>query len=290
MVQVVSAATAVAAIPAGSCVAVGGSVNAGHPMALVRAIIRARIGDLTVAGLTSGFDIDMLVAAGCVSTLSAAYVGADDVAGLPPATRWMAETGRTTVFEYSEGVHLAGLRAQAQRQPYATWTGSLGSSVTNHPKVEKAFDETSGMHYLKVRPIGIDVALLWAEAADEEGNILMWGTDLGDEPLRNAAPLRIVQVERVVPTSYLARFPDRVVPWAADVVVCEPWGTHPFASSSIRPDEEWLREYVAVVTAARQRDDHTMLDTWLDRWIRHPVDEHAYMERIGVRRLRELVL
>lgn len=264
-------------------------MNAGHPMALVRALIRARTSGLTVVGLTSGLDVDMLVAAGAVARLSAAYVGAEDIVGLPPGIRWAAEEGRLEVWESEEGIHLASLRARALKLPYTTWSGALGTAHTEHPLVEVAVDDRTGTHFLKVRPLKVDVALLWAEAADEDGNILQWGPDLGDEPLRTAADLRIVQAERLVPTSVLARHPDRVVPWSADIVVPAPLSTHPFVGASLRVDAEWIRMYAAAVTEARRAGDERRLSAFFDEWMREVAGEDGYFEKVGIARVRELM-
>jgi len=273
----------------GACIGVGGSINAGHPMALVRAVIRARITDLTIVGLTSGLDLDLLVAAGCATTLSAAYVGAEDIIGLPPGVRWAAEEGRLKVWECEEGIHLASLRARAQQQPYATWGGTLGTSPTGHPLVEEAVDGATGAHYLKVRPLKVDVALVWAEAADEDGNLLLWGPDLGDDALRNAADLRIAQVERIVPTAVLSRQPDRVMPWAAEIIVRAPLSTHPFTGSLLAVDDRWILEYAEAVGSARRAGDPAALDQFFDEWIRNVDGEDGYFERLGIARLRELM-
>jgi glutaconate CoA-transferase subunit A len=242
-----------------------------------------------VVGLTSGLDLDLLVASGVASTLSAAYVGAEDIIGLPPGIRWAAEEDRLEVWETEEGIHLASLRARALKLPYETWTGTLGTSPTSHPLVEQTVDEATGATYLKVRPMKVDAALVWAEAADEEGNLLLWGPDMGDEWLRNAADLRIAQVERILPTSVLSRHPDRVMPWAADIVVRSPLSTHPFASSALRVDDRWILDYSNAVTAARKAGDPAQLDAFFDEWIRD-VDEDGYFEKVGIARLRELMI
>lgn len=288
MAEVLDAATAVARIDAGACVGVGGSINAGHPMALVRALIRAGTSDLTVAGLTSGLDLDLLVASGAVARLSAAYVGAEDLAGLPPAIRWAAEDGRLEVWECEEGVHLSSLRARTLRQPYATWPGGVGTSVVDHPLVEQAFDDATGRAYLKVRPLEVDAAFVWAEAADEDGNVLLAGHDFGDPDLLNAADLRVVQVERIVPTAVLARHPDRVLPWAADIVVCAPLSTHPFSGTMLATDTQWLSDYVAAVGNARRAGAPERVGALVDEWIRSTTEDE-YLTRIGVARLRELL-
>lgn len=286
-VVVESPAEAVAGLRDGSCIGLGGSVNAGHAMALVRALIRRRARDLTVVALTGGLDVDLLVAAGAVRVLSAAYVGAEATVGLPPAVRWAAEEGRLEVWESEEGIHLASLRARAQRQPYVTWTGALGTAVTQHPLVETAVDEPTGAHYLKVRPLHVDAALLWAEAADEDGNLLLWGTDFGDEALIAAADTRVAQVERIVPTAVLTRHADRVAPWAADTVVRAPLSTHPFASSALRADTAWLGAYADAVADARRAGAVEEVHRYLDGWFLG--DEDEYLARVGVERLRELL-
>jgi glutaconate CoA-transferase subunit A len=257
-------------------------------MALVRALIRAGTPDLTLASLTAGLELDMLVAAGSCSRLVAAYVGAEGLVSLPPAIRWAAEEGRLEIWENEEGVHLASLRARAQRVPYATWVGGVGTAVTGHPLVEQAVDDRTGVTYLKVRPLEVDVALLWAEAADTEGNILVWGPDMGDEAARAAADLRIVQVERIESTATLALNPDRVVPWAADVVVCAPNGTHPFAGSATALDREWLVDYATTVSDARRSGDPSAVDAFLDRWIRDVDGEDGYFAELGEARLEGL--
>jgi glutaconate CoA-transferase subunit A len=288
--MILDADEAVRDIPSGACVGVGGSINSGHPMALVRALIRSGAKDLIIAGLTSGLDLDLLVASGCVGTLSAAYVGAEEIVGLPPAIRWAAEEHRLDVWESEEGIHLAALRARALKLPYATWSGAVGTAPASHPLVETAVDEATGTHYLKVRPLKVDAALVWAEAADEDGNLLLWGPDMGDEWLRNAADVRIAQVERIVPTAVLARHPDSVMPWAAEIVVRAPLSTHPFGSSALRVDEAWILEYARAVTEARKAADSARLQAWLDGWVRDVGGEDGYLEKVGVRRLLELMI
>jgi glutaconate CoA-transferase subunit A len=281
---------AVEQIADGACVAVGGSINAGHPMSLIRALIRAGKRDLTVVGLTSGLDLDLLVAAGCATTLSAAYVGAEEIVGLPPAIRWAAEEGRLDIWESEEGIHLASLRARALKLPYETWAGTLGTAPTAHPLVEEAVDERTGVPYLKVRPLTVDAGLVWAEAADEDGNLLLWGPDMGDEWLRNAADLRIAQVERIVPTSILSRHPDRVMPWAAEIVVRAPLSTHPFGSSALAVDDHWLTNYAGAVGQARRAADPGQLQSFLNEWIRTVDGEAGYLNKVGVPRLLELMV
>ncbi len=288
MAEIADPDQAAAMIEPGACVGLGGTINAAHPAALVRALIRARVSGLTLVGLVSGLGLDMLVAAGACRRLVAAYVGAERFVSLPPAIRWAAEDGELEVWENEEGVHLASLRARAQRLPYATWVGGIGTDIARHPLVEEASDG-EGAPYFKVRPLEVDVSMVWAEAADTDGNLLLWGADMGDEALRAAANLRIAQVERVVPTEVLAKHPDRVVPWAADVVVPAPFGTHPFAGTTLAPDSRWLTDYGKTIAEARRAGNRELVSEFLDRWVRDVDGEVGYLEAVGIARLRELV-
>ncbi len=281
---------AVRHIPNGATVAVGGSLTAGHPMALVRALIRTgRRGLTLVGGLTGGLELDLIVAAGSATRLVAPYVGAEDIASLPPSIRWAAEEGRLEIWETDEGVHLAGLRAHAQGVPYATWVGGIGTALADSPLVEVAVDEASGAIYFRVRPLAVDVALLWAEAADRDGNVLLWGPDLGDAALLNAAERRIIQVERIVSTEVLALSPDRVRPWAADVIVHAPLGTHPFAGANLACDDRWLGDYVAAMRAARASGGAGAVESFLQEWVTGCADEESYLTKVGLPRLRSLL-
>jgi hypothetical protein len=151
-------------------------------------------------------------------------------------------------------------------------------------------DELTGAPYLKVRPLTVDAGLVWAEAADEDGNLLLWGPDMGDEWLRNAADLRIAQVERIVPTAVLSRHPDRVMPWAAEIVVRAPLSTHPFGSTALAVDDRWLTTYAGAVGQARRAGDPEQLQSFLDEWIRTVDGEAGYLNKVGVPRLLELMV
>ena len=177
------------------------------------------------------------------------------MAGVPPLLGWAVEQKRIDAWDIDEGILLTALRAASQKLPYATWRCGLGTDAANNPLCQMATDAGTGLPYLKIRPLDIDVALTWAEAADTDGNVLRWGPDFGDGGFADAAALRIVQVERIQSTEQLGRSPDRVAPWQADVVIAAPLGTHPFASTSLIDDLSWLTHYVSTMAALRKQGD-----------------------------------
>ena len=284
-----SAREALTGIKSGATVGIGGALNSGHPMALVRALMQSAANGLTVVAGFGGLDVDLVVACGAVRRLIAAFVGAEGAAPLPPAVRWAVETGQVEAWDIDEGVLLAALRASAQRLPFSVWTAGIGTAAADNPLVEQDTDDRFGQPYLKVRALEIDVALLWAEAADADGNVLRWGPDFGDEAFANAAQTRIVQVERVVPTELLVRTPDRVGPWQADIVVSAPLGTYPFAGNSLNDDLTWLTAYGELVERLRADGDVAQLHDAIGELLVLNGDDDAFLERVGVTRLRELM-
>jgi glutaconate CoA-transferase, subunit A len=284
-----AAREALSCVDAGACVGVGGALNAGHPTALVRALMQAAPGDLTLVAGFGGLDVDLAVAHGGVRRLIAAFVGAEGAAPLPPGVRWAVEEGYVEAWDIDEGVLLAALRAAAQRLPFSVWTAGIGTAAADNPLVERDTDPLSGKPYLKIRPLEIDVALLWAEGADEDGNVLRWGPDFGDEAFANAADLRIVQVERVLSTDVLARTPDRVSAWQADIVVSAPLGTYPFASTTLNDDLAWMVAYRELVERTRVDSDWSALHSAVGELLALDGDDDAFLERVGVKRLRELM-
>src|SRR5687768_7083044 len=84
----------------GMTVAIGGFINSSHPMLVVRGLIRRGFRDLVVVGAaSSGLEIDLLIAAGCVRRVVAPYVGAEGLAAIGPAFRTSVERGLLDVYE-----------------------------------------------------------------------------------------------------------------------------------------------------------------------------------------------
>jgi glutaconate CoA-transferase, subunit A len=229
----------------GWTVGVGGAIDVGHPFALMREIIAAGPRQLEIVAGFGGLDIDVIAASGCARTIIAAFIGSEVVPARPPGLQRALELGLVDVLQIDEGILLAAMRAGAQQVPFTTWTGGLGTSATDNRLCSEELDIKTGRHFIRVEPLQLDACVVWAEAADKEGNILLWGPDFGDPTMLAASKLRIVQVDKIASTREIAEHPDRVLPWAADVVTTAPSGTFPFGGASLCPNAEWLGQYVA---------------------------------------------
>jgi len=278
---------AVARVQDGMTVGIGGSVTANHPMALVRALARRGVRDLTVVAPTSGGEVDLLIAAGCVRRVLSAYVGMEVAAGVGPVFRRAVEAGEVEVVDLDEGHCVMGLRAAGHRLPSMPWQGGVGTALPElSPEWFRAFDDpVSGRPLLAVAAIELDVAFLYAETADAFGNTQPVATSYMDELLGGAARHVVVQTERIVSTEEVRRHPERTLFWPGGTVVRAPFGTHPYSNAATTADEAHLRGFAAAARAGEAE-----LAAWMDRHVHGPADHEAYLETIGVRRLVSLLV
>lgn len=275
----------------GMTIAVGGFINAGHPMALIRQLVRSGVKDLTLVGAaSSGMEVDMLIATGCVKTLISPYVGAEGLAPIGPAFRKSAQDGAIDLFELDEAHFYAGLRAAAQRLPFNPWRAGLGTSYPEvNPRLKTFRDPIDDQLLVAVPAIEIDVALLHAAISDTYGNVQHVGTGFGDRAIHAAADRTIVQVEQIVANEQIRANPAATSVAGADAIVRVPYGAHPFASHGYYPaDDHHIGDYVTAATSWLKTGSRNQLDEYLDRYLREPVDHIDYLERVGVRQVLSL--
>jgi glutaconate CoA-transferase subunit A len=96
-------------------------------MALVRAILRSPLRDLTVVSY-GGPDVGLLVAAGKVRKVVCGFVSLDTIP-LEPHFRRARQDGRVELTELDEGMLYWGLLAAAHRLPFLPIRAGLGSDV-----------------------------------------------------------------------------------------------------------------------------------------------------------------
>jgi glutaconate CoA-transferase subunit A len=289
--HIIDVPTAAALVSDGMTIGLGGFINTGHSMVVVRQLIRDGRRDLTVVGAASaGLEIDMLVAAGAVRKVIAPYVGAEGIAGIGPAFRHAAERGEIDVFELDEAHHYAGLRAAAQRLPFNPWRAGVGTSLpVVNPDLRQFRDPINGELLIAVPAIEMDVCFIHAAASDRFGNVRHNGTGYGDAAMAAAAETVVASVEKVVPVEQTRAMPASTSIPGADHVVRAQFGSHPFgADGYYRPDDEHLRGYVAAATDMLNSGSRGRLDDYLHRFVIEPPDHAEYLARVGIRRLLEL--
>jgi len=250
---------AVGEIRSGMTVGIGGWGSRRKPMALVRALARSDVTDLTLVSF-GGPDVGLLCAAGKVRELVFGFVSLDSIAYDP----WFARartSGALAVRELDEGMVVAGLRAAAQRVPFLPMRAGLGSDVLAHypglRTVSSPYDD--GEELVAMPALTLDVALVHLNRADQHGNAAYLGPDpYFDDLFCLAATRRFVTCEQLVPTAQLvAEAPPQALllnRMMVDGVIETPNGAH-FTSCvpDYGRDEAFQREY-----ASAAADD----DTW----------------------------
>ncbi|MGN0064680.1 MAG: CoA transferase subunit A [Nocardioides sp.] len=193
----------------GMTIGIGGWGPRRKPMALVRAILRSDLKDLTIVSW-GGADVGLLVEAGKVRKLVYAFVSLDSVP-LEPNFQAARQNGTIPeVCEWDEGMFQTGLKAAAERLPFLPMRAGLGSDVlVNNPDLKLVTspyaDENGDLEELVAVPaLKLDVALVHMNRADVHGNATYLGPDpYFDDLFCMAADKAFVSCEQIVDTAGL---------------------------------------------------------------------------------------
>jgi len=194
------------ALRSGMTIGIGGWGARRKPMALVRAIARAGLTDLTIVSF-GGPDVGLLIAAGCVRRVVCGFVSLDTIA-LEPHFRQARQRGTIELTELDEGMMHWGLLAAAQRLPFLPMRAGLGSDVLRvNPGLRTVRSPyADGEELVAVPALTLDAALVHMNQADTSGN----GQYLGPDPYFDdlfclAADRAYLSCERIVPTAALTQ-------------------------------------------------------------------------------------
>lgn len=268
----------VAELRSGMTIGIGGWGSRRKPMALVRAILRSDLSDLSIVSF-GGPDVGLLCAAGKVAKLTYGFVSLDSVP-LDPHFRAARQAGAIESVEYDEGMVYWGLYAAACRLPFLPTRAGLGSGVMHtNPSLKTVTSPYDGEELLAVPALKLDAALVHLNRADELGNAQYLGPDLYfDDVFCMAADRAYVSCEQIVPTDELLgdHHPStlRVSRAFVSGVVQAPNGAH-FTSCDpdYGRDEAFQRAYVE---AAK---DEELWAEFCERYLSG--DEDAYQAAVG---------
>ncbi|MFI6416876.1 CoA transferase subunit A [Streptomyces sp. NPDC050842] len=241
-------------LESGMTIGIGGWGSRRKPMALVRALLRSDLTDLTVVSY-GGPDVGLLAAAGKVRKLVAAFATLDSIP-LEPHFGAARQSGSLEMVELDEAMVMWGLTAAAQRLPFMPVRAGLGSDLMSvNPSlrtVTSPYDDRE--EFVAVPALRLDAALVHLNRADAHGNGQYLGPDpYFDDLFCEAADTAYLSCERIVETSELLKDsgPQSLLVKRAFVngVVETPNGAH-FTSCTpdYDRDETFQRAYV---TAAR---------------------------------------
>ena len=175
-----SAAEAVARIPDGASIMVGGSMALGSPEALIEALLAQGTGHLTLIcndGGIPGHGISKLIRNGQVSKLITTHVGLN-----PDVTR-LCNAGELECVLMPQGTFAECIRAGGAGLGGVLTPTGLGTVVAEGKQVI----EVQGRPYLLELPLRADFALLRGSVVDTAGNTTYYGTTRNHNPLMSAA-------------------------------------------------------------------------------------------------------
>ncbi len=250
----------------GMTVGFGGWGSRRKPMAIVRALLRSPVKDLTLVSY-GGPEVGLLCRAGKVARVVYAFVSLDSIP-LEPHFRNARQSGAVAATELDEGMFLLGLQAAAWRVPFLPTRVGLGSDIlTANPDIttiESPYPEgfrpwgrepqaSGGRGELLVAmpALELDVALVHMHRGDQGGNGQYLNVDpYFDDLMCMAATQSFMSVEKIVPTEqFLAEGPVqslRINRLMVSGVVETPNGAHfTECPPDYERDEAFQREYAA---------------------------------------------
>jgi glutaconate CoA-transferase subunit A len=269
----------VAGVRDGMTIGIGGWGSRRKPMALVRALCRSDVKDLTVVSY-GGPDVGLLCATGKVCKVVFAFVSLDSIA-LEPHFRNAMQAGAVETLQLDEGMFLLGLQAAAWRVPFLPTRVGLGSDiVAKQPEIRTVTSPYEDGEELVAMPaLTLDVALVHQNRADAAGNAQFLGPDLYfDDLMCQAARRSFVSCERIVDSGDLLKEGShhtlRISRLWTDGVVETPNGAH---FTSCAPDYE-RDEMFQKAYAAGAKSPEAWAE-WQAAWL--DLDEDGYQQKLA---------
>jgi glutaconate CoA-transferase, subunit A len=263
---------AVADLPDGATLALGGNTLHRSPSAAVHELIRQRKRGLNLVKTAGAYDVDILCGAGVASAVTAGFIGFENVFGMAPRYRRAVEGGAVRAYEHACYSVIAGLRASAQGVPFMPVAGLLESDVRTAQGFRTVADPYGGQEVVAVRAIVPDLAIIHVHEADAMGNARISGTLFEDVLMVTAARRVVLTAERIVDGAQFAAQPEltTIAGFLVDAVVHAPQGAWPCSCAGLY---DYDTDYLAAYHAAT-RDDQAF-----QRFL----DEHVFAELSVVR-------
>lgn len=214
----------------GAFIASGGFGHIRVSMSIIYEIIRQGKRDLTMAGKTAVHDLDILVGAGCVNKVEAAYSFAHELRGLSPASRRAVETGRCKVVaEISNAGYQWRFLGGMMGVPFIPARNMLGTDTLKYSSSKVIKCPFTGKPITLIPSCNPDVVFIHVHRCDKFGNAQIDGITVEDFELARAARRLILTTEEIIDIEQIRANPSlTTIPfYLVDAVVEVPYGSHP---------------------------------------------------------------
>jgi glutaconate CoA-transferase, subunit A len=256
--------SAIARIRDGDVVALEGFTHL-IPFAAAHELIRQGRKNLTLVRMTPDLICDQLIGAGCAARLVFSWGGNPGVGSLH-RLRDAVEHGwpqRLDLEEYTHAALANAYEAGACNLPFAVFRGHRGDLANVNPKFRTLQCPYSGEELATVPAMRPDVAVIHAQKADAEGNVLIEGIIGVQKQVVLASRLAIVTVEERVDT-FEGLHPNAcVLPhWTIDAISVVPRGAAPsYAHGYYERDNAYYIEW------ERLSADRATFLQWVDDYV-----------------------
>ncbi|WP_312241599.1 CoA transferase subunit A [Pantoea sp.] len=273
---------AVARIPDGATIALGGSLLRRQPMALVHELVRQRKRELTLLTWATTLATDMLAANEAIRRWEGIYAGFFRH-GLAPNFRRAVQSGQIETHDYSESAFVARFRAAAMGLPFLPSKALLGTGMAGKSpeEIKPLTCPFTGQPLLALKAADADFTLLHGYAADEYGNIqwpVVRDSDDIDQMMASASKRLIVTVEKIIPHHQVRQRPALTyIPHTlVEALIEVPYGAHPTATDGFYDeDEAFLKSWLtASATPEGARN-------WLEEYVFSCPERSQYVEKVG---------
>jgi len=244
----------------GDFVASGGFGHIRVSMAIIYEIIRQRKHNLFMAGKTSVHDLDVLIGAGCVNRVEAAYSFGHELRGLSPASRRMVESGQCKVIaETSNAGYQWRWLAAMMGLSFIPSRNLLGTDTGNYSSCKVVTDPFSGKPVNLIPAAYPDVAFIHVHRCDIYGNAQIDGILVEDFELSRCARRLIITTEKIVDNDIIRKEPWRTsIPYfVVDAVIEVPYGSHPCEMPEMYYyDEDQIAEWLKLSKTAEGTEEY----------------------------------
>jgi glutaconate CoA-transferase subunit A len=265
-------------IQVGDCLAIGGGLSWREPMAALRELIRAGVGELTVIGSAHGIDVDVLCGADLVAVSAESYVGFEQDFGLALNFRRACETGLVQARDNCCYTLVQQLRAAIMGLPFLPIRSVQGTDFLKlHPEFKTMTCPFSGDELVLVPALVPDVALLHVQYADMKGNLHIEGAPVADVLFAKAAKKVLVTAEKIIFSNELSA-KGITIPYCYVTALTElPFGAHP---TSCYPFYAYDREHTKRYYAASKTQESFARD-YLQSFVYDCPEHSDYLQTIG---------
>jgi glutaconate CoA-transferase subunit A len=236
------------------------------PFAAGHETIRQQRKDLTLVRMTPDLIYDQLIGVGAANKMVFSWGGNPGVGSLH-RFRDAYENGWPRPLEIEEQSHAAmanAYEAGAAGLPFAVFRGYRGAQLPSvNPSIKSITCPYTGENLATVPAIRLDSAVIHAQKADREGNVMLEGIVGVQKEAVLACKRSLVTVEEIVDNLGPRSFNACILPhWTVTAIAVVPGGAHPsYAQGRYKRDNAFYEAWDAI---SRDRDS---FKAWIDEHV-----------------------